>query len=575
MKKFIKILNIIEKISTHEASNDYKAYVLHKSKQRFFISVFIIMVILVLLLSRLFYISLLVPFDLIKKISSGQNYQTFRYDILDRNGNALSLNIPSTSVYLRPREIRNKQEVINHLVYSINDMSEDEAMELVSSNKPFVWVRRNVSSGEYKKLLENGLPGLRLEKGYTRFHPYGSLFAHIIGMTNVDGVGVSGMEKVLNGHLRINSVKTSLDLKLQNILYKNLSNAMNNHKPKSAFGIIVDPNSGEILALVSLPSFDPNDRDTITPENSFNNVTQGLYEFGSVFKIFAMAGAVDSGMFDLSKQYDVSKPLVIGNSYAVVDYSYIESSLNLPEILMRSSNIGSALLARDLGSTEQKRFLKALGLVKKLILPYNEVAQPIFPKKWDDIATMTISYGYGLATTQANLALALSTIVNGGIRRPLTFYKINDVSKVNERRVLSEHTSAIMRGMGRIVVAYGSGIRANTSHVAVGGKTGSGEKQFNGTYNRKKVISSFASFFPAYKPKYVLIVSLDEPTRNKYNGYNVTGGRVAGQITRAIIDDISRIENFERKADSIYLYQKSSPSDLIRFVESIKSIDIE
>ncbi len=575
MKKLGKILDMIHRISMHEASDDYKSYVLHRSKQRFFISVFIIMIILILLLSRLFYVSLLVPFDLIKKISNGQNYQTFRHDILDRNGNALSLNVPSVSVYLRPNEIRDKQEIIKHLIYSIDDIKKEEAIELVNSDKPFVWVRRNVSASEYKRLLENGLPGLRLEKGYTRFHPYGPLFAHIIGMTNVDGVGVSGVEKVLNGHLRINSVKTSLDLKLQNILYKHLHNALKKYKPKGAFGIIVDPNSGEILALVSLPSFDPNNRDSITPENSFNNVTQGLYEFGSVFKIFAMAGAVDSGMFDLSREYDVSKPLVIGNSYAVVDYSYINSSLNLPEILMRSSNIGSALLARDLGAGEQKRFLTSLGLVKKLEMPYNEIAQPIYPKRWDDIATMTISYGYGLATTQANLATALSTIVNGGIRRPLTFYKIDDVSKVSERRVLSEHTSAIMRGMGRIVVAYGSGIRANTSSVAVGGKTGSGEKQFNGSYNRKKVLSSFASFFPAYKPKYVLIVSLDEPERNKYNGYNVTGGRVAGQVTRAIIDDITRIENFEKKADSIYLYKKTSPSDLIRFVESVKNTDIE
>ncbi|MGV3278533.1 peptidoglycan D,D-transpeptidase FtsI family protein [Rickettsiales bacterium LUAb2] len=490
---------------------------------------------------------------------------TLRHDITDRNGNVLAVTIPSTSVYLRPKDIVDKDLAVKALSVSFN-LSEKAAKDLVDSKYPFVWVKRNVSDKELQSFLKFGVIGAYLENGYRRFYPYGNYFSHVVGVTNIDGKGISGIESSFDQELSKNSVQLSLDVRLQVILREALQDGLKNNQAKHAFGIIVNPNNGEVLAMSSLPDFNPNNRDTISMSNMFNYVTQGVFEQGSTFKFFTIASALDSNIISVDDTFDVSKPIVM-HKYVLVDDKYLDREINVPEILIYSSDIASALIAMKMGDEIHEKYFSALGLFGATSLEIPEKAASVGPKNWKTLTQITLSYGYGMAVSQATEANAIAALINGGYYIPMTLLKRNDDNYL-KTRVVKPETSLDIRRMARLIVSQGTGRVANVKGYNVGGKTGSAEKiDGRGGYDHNKLFSSLVAFFPAEKPKYLIFVSIDEPKRLKYNSWNITGSMVSGPVIAEIVKNMGSLLGIPKEDDGADNINRNHPQELLDFVE--------
>ncbi len=520
---------------------------------------------------RLLYIAYL-GYQETDQSTSKKSSSSFRYDILDRHGNTLALNIPATSVYIKPNKISDRKTVFKILT-SVLKLSPEYVNKLLDSEVNFAWVKRDITDKEELELRYCGSLDIYFQKIEKRFYPYGNLFAHIVGMTDVDNNGISAIEKNYNKELQKQNIYLSVDLRLQTILHEALTKAKINNQAKEVFGIIVDPNTSEVVAMVSLPDFNPNDRSTITNEKKFNYVTQGVYEFGSIMKPITVAMALDNGSVGLEEVFDVSKPIV-KNSFLITDYSYINKPITIPEILMYSSNIGTYMLARQVGANLHKEYLNKLGMLNETTLEIPEKSKPIVPKEFNDLNSMTISYGYGIAMSQATFINAFATIINGGVYRPLTFLKSEKKSSLKGKQVINPTVSAQLRGMLRLVVANGFGKKAQVKGYSVGGKTGSSEVNINGVYYKNLSIASFISFFPSIDPKYVMVITVKEPKRVAYNNFVITGGYLAAPVTAEILYKISATlgistsyddgaENIDNSNQTAILdYVKSMPINL-------------
>ena len=495
---------------------------------------------------------------------NSSNTKISRHDITDRNGNVLAIEVPSVSVYLRPKNIRDKTQAIQALTESLN-LNKEVAEKMVNSQASFLWVKRNITKEEDQKLKYKGVLGIYFEKETKRFYPYGSLFSHIIGMTDIDGKGVSGIENSFNEQLYENDVTLSVDLKMQRILYDAIKEAVEKNQAKRGYGMIVDPNNSEVLAMVSLPDFNPNERMDINLSNMFNYTTQGLIEPGSISKVFSVAMALENGTYHVDDLFDVSKPIV-NNSYIIVDFSYMDRSLNVPEVLMYSSNIATSIMMKELGINTQIHYLNKFNLFKETSLEIAEKAPSLTGSKWNDLTAMTVSYGYGLALSQATFINAFSAIINGGHYIPLTLLKRDELAPISKKRVLSEEISEQMKRILRLVVSKGSGKRADVSGFSVAGKTGSAEKQLKGKYQKNAVIASFVAFFPSNKPKYAIILSIDEPKRVKHNGYNTTGGALSAPVVSNIISKITTTYAMEKVEDDTINVGKTDQQALVNYV---------
>ncbi len=498
--------------------------------------------------------------------SSNKEKQALRQDIIDRNGNILAINIPSVSVYIRPQDIKDKNAAIVAL-REVLSISHDTASNFVNSSSSFLWVKRNISEKEELNLRYHGVIGIYFQKGTKRFYPYGSLFAHSVGITDIDGKGLSGAESYFNKTLYEKTIQLSLDLNMQNILYESLKIAKEKNMAKSAYGMIIDPNTSEVLALVSLPDFDPNDRSEFNLNNLYNYPTQALIEQGSIAKVFSVAMALDNGKHMIRDTYDVSKPIV-NSSYVITDHDYIDGYINIPEILMYSSNIGSSILMSEIGIANQIRYLNRFNLFGVTSVEVHEKEKSITLPIWNNLTAMTVSYGYGIAMSQATFINGFSAVINGGQFIPLTIKKIKDKENLTKVRIISEEVSNIMRKILRLTVAKGTGKKADVIGYSVGGKTGSAEKQISGRYHPDIVIASFAAFFPYIKPKYALIVSINEPKRVAHNNYNITGGSLSAPVVSEIISKIAAATSLEKQMDDTILVTKNNKESIINYVES-------
>ncbi|MDR0483852.1 MAG: penicillin-binding protein 2 [Alphaproteobacteria bacterium] len=494
---------------------------------------------------------------------SQDNTQIHRYDIVDRHSNVLAIEVPSTSIYIRPKDIKDKPQAINALVSSL-DLSREVAEKLVNSSASFLWVKRNITEEEDAKLKYQGVLGIYFQKETKRFYPYGSLFSHIVGMTDIDGKGVSGIENSFNDTLYERNLELSVDLKIQRILYDAIAEAVEKNQAKHGYGMVVDPNTGEVLAMVSLPDFNPNDRIDININNMFNYPTQGLVEFGSIAKVFSVAMALENGTYHIDDLFDVSKPIV-NNSYVITDFSYMNRSLNIPEVLMYSSNIGTSIMMKELGVNTQIYYLNKFNLFKETSLELSEKTPSLTSAKWNELNSMTVSYGYGLAVSQATYINSFIAMINGGNYIPLTLLRRSE-NNIPKKRVLSEEVSKKMQRMLRLVVAKGSGRRGDVAGFSVGGKTGSAEKQLRGKYQKNSVIASFVAFFPSDNPKYVVIVSIDEPKRVAYNNYNTTGGALSAPIVKSIISQIATTFAMEKTQDNTAKVNVNDKQTIIDYV---------
>ncbi|WP_285020105.1 penicillin-binding protein 2 [Novosphingobium sp. fls2-241-R2A-195] len=484
-----------------------------------------------------------------------------RGDIVDRNGVPLARDFRVYSLWYNPKAmtegsalIHSPEEVTAGLLRIFPDLDRDEILAKLRAGKP-AYLRKSLLPEDANKVHALGEPALEFPLEATRFYPQGSMAAHVLGYVDSYGKGKVGMEEAFNDQLispegRTGHATLSIDFRVQSALEDELARAMQLSAAKGAAGVVLDVDSGEILALASLPSFDPNHvkptdmvisaeeaRNGDVP-HGFNRVTNQVYELGSTFKPITVAAALDAGVVtDLSKQWPAT-PLHVGR-FTIHDLHNYGASLNVPETLIHSSNTVTARIADELGGVRLKKTMEALGMNQR---PYVELPAKGFPiwasGEWPRLRTMTVAYGHGIAVTPLHLASAYAALVNGGIWRPATLKKLAPADVPTGRRVFTAATSARIRQLLRMIVQYGTGRKADAPGFRVGGKTGSAEKPGVGGYRHHSLIATFAAAFPMDKPRYVVIAMMDEPQGTAATSYQRTAAWNAAPVIQRVVPRI-------------------------------------
>ena len=458
-----------------------------------------------------------------------------RGEIVDRNGEVLARDFSAYALWFKPDElkdgtplIRSKEEIASALVRIFPDLDYAETVKKLGSDRG-VHLRERILPEQANQVHALGEPAIQVPRELDRIYPQGSMAAHVLGFVDSDKQGQVGMEAYFNDtlvgeHTRGLPATISIDARVQGALEDELGWGMAMSSAKGAAGVILDVDTGEVLALASLPAFNPNKvlpGDKWVSEDSarrgdtahvFNRVTNQVYELGSTFKPITVAAALDTGTItSLGKRYQANQPLKI-DTFSIRDSHALGASLNVPQSLIHSSNIVTAQIADDLGGKNLKRTMEALAMNERPYIELPARGMPLWPKgNWGRLTTMTVSYGHGIAVTPLHLASAYAALVNGGVWRPATLRKLEPGAIPKGRRVFKAATSARMRQMLRMIVAYGTGRRADAAGFRVGGKTGSAEKPGVGGYRRSSLVSTFAAAFPMDRPRYVVIAMLDEP----------------------------------------------------------------
>ncbi len=458
-----------------------------------------------------------------------------RGDITDRNGIIMATSLPTASLYADPKGVMDPQEAALKIASVMPELDPADLAQKMQMKGRFVWLARNLTPQQHYQINKLGIPGLAFQEGERRVYPHGNMAAHVLGLTNVDGLGIAGIEKQFDQQLRsgARAIELSIDLRIQAILQEELAQTINEFSAIGGAGVIMDVNTGELIAMASAPDFDPNTPNQIIGDVAFNRATKGVYEMGSTFKLFTAAMALDSGTVTMKSGYDASQPIRIAR-FAISDYHAKNRWLSLPEIILHSSNIGAAKMAVDVGTEGQQEYLRRLGLLSAAKLELPEVGKPLLPSPWRPINTMTISYGHGIAVSPVQLTGAISSLVNGGIRRPVTVLKV-DGGAPSGRRVLSEKTSMQMRRLMRLVVEGGTGRKAEVKGYLIGGKTGTADKLEGRGYAKSSRIASFGAAFPMNNPRYSVLVVVDEPHGTKKTFNYATGGWVAAPVVGRIV----------------------------------------
>jgi cell division protein FtsI (penicillin-binding protein 3) len=465
-----------------------------------------------------------------------------RADIVDRNGILLATSIKMASLYADPHVMIDAVGAAKGLAAIFPDQSYGELLQKLQSEKRFVWIHRNLTPEEQAAVLELGQPGLAFQEEYKRLYPHGALASHIVGYSGIDGQGLSGVEQGFNNILKNNgtSLGLTLDVRLQYILHRELQQAMSDFHAPAGNALIMDIKNGDVLGAVSLPDFDPHQPNLATDTEKFNRNTLGTYELGSTFKIFTTAAFLEQKKGTLASKFDTTQPLKIGR-FTINDFHPEKHALTVPEIFMYSSNIGTAMMAQTIGTEGLKSFFDQLGFFKPMRFDLPEVASPQVPTPWREISTLTTSYGHGIAITPLHMAAATATIAgNGTLVQPRLI--LNDTQRPSGRainakaeRVISMDTVDEMRDLLRLVVRHGTGANADVPGLLVGGKTGTSEKNIGGRYIHNKLLSSFVGVFPIDKPKYVIVLSVDEPKPNAHSfGYATAGWTAAPAVGRVV-----------------------------------------
>ncbi len=466
-----------------------------------------------------------------------QELRMDRANVVDRNGVLLATNLATASLFANPRKVIDPDETARQLAAALPELREAEVVRQLKSNRSFVWLRRNLTPRQQWRVISLGLPGIDFHSAETRVYPNGSLAAHILGFVDIDNRGLAGVEERFDTTLRDNTapLQLTIDMRIQHILRSELLHAKNEFNALGATGIVLDARSGEVVAMTSLPDFDPNDGGNAKDDQRFNRATLGVYELGSTFKIFTAAMALDYGIVTMRDGYDASKPIKISR-FTIRDYHGKRRCLSVPEIFMYSSNIGAAKMAEDVGGVAQREFLGRLGMLRPASIELPEVGAPMVPSPWRPINTLTIGFGHGLAVSPLQLASGVAAMVNGGVVRRPTLIRSDSNTPPQGKRIISERTSREVRRLMRLVVKSGTGRKASADGYIVGGKTGTADKAKRGGYSRRALISSFVGAFPMTEPRYVVLATLDEPQGNKNTHGYATGGWVAAPVVRRVIE---------------------------------------
>jgi cell division protein FtsI (penicillin-binding protein 3) len=480
-----------------------------------------------------------------------------RPDIVDRNGDVLATDVKTASVFAEPRNIIDKDEAVELLTAVLPDLDAHELREKLGTKKGFVWVKREITPRQQAEVHRLGIPGIGFLPENKRVYPNGVAAAHVLGFANIDNVGIAGIEKYidsqglqdLNGagfnitSSDLKPIQLSIDLRVQHALRDELEKGMAKFKAKATAGVILDVNTGEIIALVSLPDFDPNNPVDALEKDRINRINVGVFEMGSTFKALTTAMALDSGKFNIHSTLDARSGLRYGK-FTIGDYHATHRVLTVPEVFIHSSNIGTARMALGVGVDGHKAFLRKMGQLDRLRTELPESAEPIVPPRWGELNTMTIAFGHGLAVAPVQALMAVGALVNGGTLITPTFLRRDEAAaREGAPQVIKPETSEAMRYVMRLNAANpaGSASAAAIAGFFVGGKTGTAEKVVNGRYSKNKNLTTFTAIVPADKPKYVFLTIMDEPQALPETYGFATAGWNAGPVTGNIIERVAPI----------------------------------
>jgi cell division protein FtsI (penicillin-binding protein 3) len=486
-----------------------------------------------------------------RRTASQDAIATARPDIVDRNGEVLATDVKAPSLFGEPRRIIDKDEAIELLTATLPDLDTSEVRDRLSSKKGFVWLKREITPAQQQDIHRLGIPGIGFLRENKRVYPTGAEVAHLIGLVNIDNQGIAGMEKWLdnNGLADLHRagfatdrlqkpVELSVDLRVEHALRDELMKAKEKFKAKAASGIVSNVKTGEIVALVSLPDFDPNNPREAHDPDRINRLTTGVYEMGSTFKAFTLAMALDSGKISLNSMWDARGNLHYGK-FTIHDSHSLGRFINTKEVFTYSSNIGAARIALGQGVEAHKAFLAKMGQLHRLRTELPESASPLVPRHWSELNTVTIAFGQGLSVAPLQAVMGINALMNGGYLIPPTFMKRSEEEAMAlAKRVIKPETSDKMRFLMRLNAEVGTAKTADVKGYYVGGKTGTSEKVINGRYAKKQVLNSFTAIIPADNPQYQLLVMLDEPKTTPEthgfitSGWNAvpTGGKVIARI---------------------------------------------
>ncbi|ALE03614.1 Cell division protein FtsI (Peptidoglycan synthetase) [Bartonella ancashensis] len=471
-----------------------------------------------------------------------------RPDIIDRNGRLLATDIATYSLFSEPRRIIDVDETIELISTVLPKLNFQEIYNRLKKKSGFSWIQRGLTPVQKKKIMDLGIPGIGFRTEIRRFYPGGSVASHILGMVNVDNQGIAGMEKYIDDAglsiLRatgladespLKPIQLSIDVRVQEIVRDEVIKGMERYKAIAAGAVILNIHTGEILAMVSVPDFDPGNPVDALKNDRLNRITAGTFEMGSIIKSFTTAMALDSGLFNLNSVIDASKPLQASRGYFIHDFHGKNRPLKLWEVFVYSSNIGSAKEALAVGIDKHQDFLKRFGLFDRLTTELPETARPILPRHWSEISSMTISFGHGMAITPLQTAVGAAALMNGGWLIEPTFLKrAKEKAMKNAQKVLHVQTSEKMRYLYELNSMIGSGRSAKVEGYRVGGKTGTAEKIENGKYSKTKNFNSFLAAFPIDNPAYVVLTIIDEP-QPEDGKRSVTAGMNAGPMLANIV----------------------------------------
>jgi cell division protein FtsI (penicillin-binding protein 3) len=487
---------------------------------------------------------------------------TARPDILDRNGEVLATDVKAPSLFAEPRRIIDKDEAIELLTATLPDLDTAEVRERVSSRKGFVWLKREITPQQQQEIHRLGIPGIGFVRENKRVYPTGNEVAHLIGLVNIDNQGIAGMEKWLdsNGLADLHRagfatdrqqlpIELSVDLRVEHALRDELLKAKEKYQAKAASGVVSNVKTGEIVAMVSVPDFDPNNPKEAHDPDRINRLTTGVYEMGSTFKAFTLAMALDSGKVDLNSTWDARGPLHYGK-FAIHDDHPLGRMINMKEVFTYSSNVGAARIALSQGVEAHKAFLRKMGQLERLRTELPESASPLLPKRWAELNTVTIAFGHGIAVAPLQAVMGIDALVNGGYLIPPTFMKRTEQEAMAlAKRVIKPETSDKMRFLMRLNAEVGTAKKADVNGYYIGGKTGTAEKVINGRYAKKRVLNAFTAILPADNPRYQLLIMLDEPQPLKETLGFITSGWNAVPTGANVIARIAPLLGIEPRFD--------------------------
>jgi cell division protein FtsI (penicillin-binding protein 3) len=470
-----------------------------------------------------------------------------RADLVDRNGVLIARDLPVSDLYAMPAAFWDTEEAASELA-QITGADEAHLKQAFAGKRGYILVQRGLTPDRREAVMHLGLPGLNFEDGYKRYYPSGRIVSHAVGQVDTDDNGVSGLELGLEARVRgardAAPIQLSLDMRVQYVLEHEIEEAVRAFKAKAGGGIVLNVRTGEVLALASLPDYEPNLRKLEGGDSIRNRMTQDVYELGSIFKIFAFTQAIEENTVALDEYIPIGTGFKLGR-YVIHDFERLGPAVTAATVFAESSNIGAAQIALRSGPGKQKPFLQKLGLLQPLRTELPEVASPLYPKHWEQIETATIAFGHGISVNPLGFAAAAAAVVNGGTLIRPTFLKRDDRPQQGER-VISEKTSRTMRQLLRLVVTDGTGKKADVPGYDVGGKTGTAEKPANGSYARNLLISSFCGVFPINDPQYLVFVMLDEPHGNKQSAGFATGGWTAAPPVGRVIAKIGPLLGVRR-----------------------------